>query len=72
MRGLKTCDGNDYVAPRAFLDMFNAIYDAKKFVYVTGWSVNVNTKLVRTEEGDPKYHLTVGQLLKKKVSYQQE
>ena len=57
------------MAPRAFLDMYNAIWEAENFIYITGWSVNVNTKLVRTDEksDETDYSLTVGQLLKKKV-----
>ena len=70
LRQLTRSDGSSYVAPRAFLDMFNAIWEAENFIYITGWSVNVNIRLVRTDEksdDERDYSLTVGQLLKKKV-----
>ena len=50
--------------------MYNAIWEAENFIYITGWSVNVNIRLVRTDEksdDERDYSLTVGQLLKKKV-----
>ena len=58
------------MAPRAFLDMYNAIWEAENFIYITGWSVNVNIRLVRTDEksdDERDYSLTVGQLLKNKA-----
>ena len=70
LRQLTRSDGSSYVAPRAFLDMYNAIWEAENFIYITGWSVNVNIRLVRTDEkshDERDYSLTVGQLLKKKV-----
>ena len=63
------------MAPRAFLDMYNAIWEAENFIYITGWSVNVNIRLVRTDEksdDERDYSLTVGQLLKKKVRQNQD
>ena len=54
---------------RAFLDMYRAMYNAKKFIYISGWSVDVHIKLVRNPptDDDIDYDLTVGQLLKKKA-----
>ena len=59
-------DGTNYEPTRAWLDLFNAIKNAQKFIYVTGWSVFTNIQLVRGEE-DTEGESHVGELLKKKA-----
>ena len=59
-------DETQYVPSRAWFDIFNAINNAQKFIYITGWSVFTNIQLVRGEEdSDGESH--VGELLKKKA-----
>ncbi len=36
----------------AWMDIFRAIKDAQKFIYITGWSVYTNIQLVRGDD-DP-------------------
>ena len=59
-------DETQYEPSRAWFDIFNAINNAQKFIYITGWSVFTNIQLVRGEEdSDGESH--VGELLKKKA-----
>jgi phospholipase D1/2 len=39
-------DGRDYETTRCWLDLFTAINNAEKLVYVTGWSVFTAIRLV--------------------------
>ncbi|XP_076908265.1 phospholipase D beta 1-like [Bidens hawaiensis] len=57
-------DGTHYVHGTCWVDIFNAITDAKRLVYITGWSVWHKVKLVRDEENEPVCAL--GDLLKMK------
>ena len=59
-------DGSPYDATRAWKDMFEAIKNAQKFIYVTGWSVYTAIQLLRGDE-DPEGFSYVGELLKTKA-----
>ena len=59
-------DGTQYVPTRAWRDLFNAINNAQKFIYITGWSVYTDTKLLRGDD-DPEGMSHVGELLKRKA-----
>jgi len=52
---------------RAWHDLFNAISNAQKFIYITGWSVFTDTKLLRGDD-DPEGVSNVGELLKNKAN----
>ncbi|KAG9139156.1 hypothetical protein Leryth_023650 [Lithospermum erythrorhizon] len=62
--------GGKYYEPhRCWEDIFDAITNAKHFIYITGWSVYTEITLIRDSRrqkagGD----ITVGELLKKKAS----
>jgi len=67
----QTLEGPPYVAQGAFRDMYYAMYNAKKFLYITGWSVNTDTVLLRRRMPPPPGLqevpiLSVGELLKYK------
>merc|ERR1711981_1011334 len=47
-------------------DLFQAIQNAQKFIYITGWSVYTEIQLVRGED-DPEGLSNVGNLLKSKA-----
>ncbi|KAL4586048.1 hypothetical protein LXL04_010679 [Taraxacum kok-saghyz] len=55
-------DGTHYVHGRCWIDIFDAIQNAKHLVYITGWSIWHEVKLVREVVNAPKY--TLGDLLK--------
>lgn len=59
-------DGSPYQATTAWKDLFNAIQEAQKFIYITGWSVYTEIALVRGED-DPDGESNVGELLKRKA-----
>ena len=52
-------DGSPYKVTHAWKDLFAAIRDAQKFVYITGWSVYTAIRLVRDED-DPDGASNVG------------
>jgi phospholipase D1/2 len=58
-----------YQPTRCWEDIFEAIYNAQKLIYITGWSVYTEIKLVRDSRrqvpGDEG--LTLGELLKRKA-----
>ncbi|KAJ9563469.1 hypothetical protein OSB04_008629, partial [Centaurea solstitialis] len=56
--------GMHYVHGTCWVDIFNAIKNAKRLVYITGWSVWHEVRLVREVEDAPSY--TLGDLLKTK------
>ena len=59
-------DGAPYETTKAWKDVFNAINEAEKFIYITGWSVYTAINLVRGDDpnaGDSN----VGELLKRKA-----
>lgn len=62
-------NGNYYEPHRCWEDVFDAITNAKHFIYITGWSVYTQISLIRDsrrqkEGGD----VMLGELLKKKAS----
>ena len=59
-------DGSKYQPTRAWHDLFKAIVNAQKFIYITGWSVFTDIQLVRGED-DQEGLSTVGNLLKHKA-----
>lgn len=62
-------DGQLYQPHRCWEDVFDAINNAKHFVYVTGWSVYTEITLVRdTRRPKPGGDMTLGELLKKKAN----
>ena len=63
-------DGSRYTPTRLWLDLYQSINNAQKFIYVTGWSVFTGISLVRGEaaaevEDD---NTNVGELLIKKAA----
>ncbi|KAK1425226.1 hypothetical protein QVD17_20573 [Tagetes erecta] len=56
--------GMHYVHGTCWVDIFDAIKDARHLVYITGWSIWHKVKLVRETESVPEY--TLGDLLKTK------
>uniref|UniRef100_A0A0D9XDU2 Phospholipase D n=1 Tax=Leersia perrieri TaxID=77586 RepID=A0A0D9XDU2_9ORYZ len=56
--------GRRYAPARLWEDMYAAIRDARRFVYVAGWSVNTAITLVRGGGGDG---VTLGEMLKRKA-----
>ncbi|KAI3764485.1 hypothetical protein L2E82_14494 [Cichorium intybus] len=54
--------GIHYVHGTCWIDIFNAIQNAKRLIYITGWSVWHEVKLVRETVNASKY--TLGDLLK--------
>ena len=54
---------------RCWIDVSNAIMNATKFIYITGWAVWPELKMVRTYyEGDQWQDLTLGEMLKMKAN----
>ncbi|XP_076939161.1 phospholipase D beta 1-like [Bidens hawaiensis] len=53
-----------YVHGTCWIDIFDAIKDAKHLVYITGWSIWHKVRLVRETEDSPS--CTLGELLKNK------
>ena len=58
------CDDRAYQAARAWRDIHEAISNARRLIYLTGWSVNAYVMLLRDETFDE----TLGTLLKRKAS----
>eukprot|EP00096_Caligus_rogercresseyi_P003408 TRINITY_DN1636_c0_g1_i1.p1 TRINITY_DN1636_c0_g1~~TRINITY_DN1636_c0_g1_i1.p1 ORF type:complete len:786 (+),score=221.15 TRINITY_DN1636_c0_g1_i1:88-2445(+) len=67
--GLTDCtDSGPYIPPRAWIDVYNAIQKAQRFIYITGWSVATGINLVRDNpEIDSEGDSNVGELLKRKA-----
>ena len=59
-------DGSSYQATNCWRDIYQALCDAQKVIYLTGWSVWTDVVLVR-DEGEEQE--TLGDLLKRKVNY---
>lgn len=64
--GIECPDGSPYIATRHWVDLYNAIKNAQKFIYITGWSVYTEINLVRGDEDIDGYS-NVGRLLKTKA-----
>ncbi|KAG9141078.1 hypothetical protein Leryth_001587 [Lithospermum erythrorhizon] len=61
--------GKFYEPHRCWEDIFDAITNAKHFIYITGWSVYTEISLIRDSRRErPGGDVTVGELLKKKAS----
>nr|XP_043620676.1 phospholipase D beta 1-like [Erigeron canadensis] len=61
----KLSEDVDYVHGTCWIDIFNAISNAKYLVYITGWSVWHKVRLVRDQPDSPMHSL--GDLLKRKA-----
>lgn len=61
---LKLGYGMDYVHGKCWRDIFDAIHQARRLVYITGWSVWHKVRLVRDEDSLVGHEL--GELLKSK------
>ncbi|TYG60025.1 hypothetical protein ES288_D07G034400v1 [Gossypium darwinii] len=60
--------GERYQVHRCWEDIFDAIYNAKHFIYITGWSVYTKITLIRDpRRPKPGGDLTLGELLKEKA-----
>jgi len=66
LKGVLNPDGSQYRGTRAWRDIYDSIKNAKKFIYITGWSVYTGIKLLRGEE-DTDGRSNVGELLKAKA-----
>lgn len=59
----------NYDPPKCWEDIFDAISNAKHFIYITGWSVYAKITLIRDpNRRKPGGELTLGELLKKKAN----
>lgn len=61
--------GKYYESHKCWEDVFDAINNARQFIYITGWSVNANITLIRlaNREGGAVPTITLGELLKRKA-----
>ncbi|KAK1360117.1 Phospholipase D [Heracleum sosnowskyi] len=60
--------GKFYEAQRCWEDIFDAITNAKHFIYITGWSVYTEFSLIRdSRRPKPGGDIMLGELLKKKA-----
>ncbi|XP_074315776.1 phospholipase D gamma 1-like [Silene latifolia] len=62
---IKLDDEKDYVHGKCWHDIFNAISNARRLTYITGWSVTHLVRLVRDD--DEFSSITLGDLLKDKA-----
>ncbi|KAL0354792.1 UNVERIFIED_CONTAM: Phospholipase D alpha 1 [Sesamum radiatum] len=61
--------GIQYEPHRCWEDVFDAITNAKHFIYITGWSVYTEITLIRdSRRSKPGGDITLGELLKNKAS----
>ena len=58
-------DGSTYRPTPCWRDIYQALFYAQKFIYVTGWSVWTEVVLARDDGED---YVTFGELLKRKVT----
>lgn len=66
-------EGKHYRPYQCWKDIFDAISDAKHFIYIAGWSVYPHVTLIRDPgkkrcDGNQKTPLTLGELLKMKAN----
>ena len=59
--GVSNPDGSQYQSTRAWRDLYDCLKNAQKFIYITGWSVFTDTKLLR---GDLLFHGYIEYFLK--------
>ena len=62
----------EWIPPRLWKDIYDAICDAKHFIYIAGWSVDTSISLLRDEDYEDaveigKYSSYIGKLLKQKA-----
>jgi phospholipase D1/2 len=57
-----------YVPGRCWEDIYNAIMNAKVFIYITGWSVHTEITLIRDPNKPTESSITLGEILKKKAN----
>ncbi|GLU00572.1 hypothetical protein SLE2022_179280 [Rubroshorea leprosula] len=62
---LKLDWGMNYVHGKCWHDIFDAVRQARRLIYITGWSVWHNVRLVR-DPGNPASDSTLGDLLRSK------
>jgi len=60
--------GSQYVPSRCWRDIFEALRDAERFIYITGWSVFTGISLLRGKERADNEDSNIGELLKRKAS----
>ena len=65
--GLAFPDGSAYVPTRAWYDLYNSINNAKKFIYITGWSIYTETQLLRGTDDPGGFFSRIGDLLNRKA-----
>eukprot|EP00211_Chloroparvula_japonica_P004331 CAMPEP_0119123148 /NCGR_PEP_ID=MMETSP1310-20130426/3180_1 /TAXON_ID=464262 /ORGANISM="Genus nov. species nov., Strain RCC2339" /LENGTH=670 /DNA_ID=CAMNT_0007112905 /DNA_START=108 /DNA_END=2120 /DNA_ORIENTATION=+ len=56
-----------YTAPSLWEEVYEAIEEAQKLVYITGWSVDTTKPLLRTTRKGGRPDETIGELLKRKA-----
>ena len=60
--------GDQYIPPRCWRDIFEALQGAERLIYITGWSVFTDISLLRGEEREQNEDSNIGELLKRKAS----
>ncbi len=60
-------DGSQYTPTRAWKDLYDCLNAAQKFIYITGWSVFTQIKLLRGEDDADETTVSIGDLLKAKA-----
>ena len=65
--GVTEPDGSPYVPTRCWFDIYGAICNAEKFIYITGWSVYTAISLIRGEDAADYPDSNIGELLKRKA-----
>ena len=58
--GVSNPDGSQYQSTRAWRDLYDCLKNAQKFIYITGWSVFTDTKLLR---GNLLFHANIKYVL---------
>jgi len=66
--GVLEPDGTQYLATRCWVDIYSAICNAQKVIYVTGWSVYTGISLVRGEDSVIYPDSNIGELLIRKAA----
>jgi len=66
--GLTNPDGSAYDPTRCWRDVFDAVNQAERLIYITGWSVFTGISLLRGEEQTTNEDSNIGEMLKKKAS----
>ncbi|KAK7078977.1 Phospholipase D, partial [Halocaridina rubra] len=66
--GISAFTDEPYNPPCAWIDLYNALNSAEKFIYITGWSVWTETVLIRDDSQEDGKGETVGDILKRKAA----